>query len=246
MPEGTIYTCPMHPEVRQVGPGSCPICGMALEPLLASADAGPNPELARHDAAVLDRRSRSRVPVVRARDGRAPDRPASCVGQQTSNWLQLVLATPVVLWAGWPFFVRGWQSLVTRNLNMFTLIAHGHRRRVALQRRRHARARTVPGGVPRPRRRGRGLFRGGRGDHGAGAARPGARAARARDRPAARSARCSTLRRRPRGACGGRQRRGGAARPGRRSATGCACGRARRCRSTAWWSKGAARSTSRW
>ena len=124
VPEGTIYTCPMHPEIRQVGPGSCPICGMALEPVLVTADAGPNPRARRHDAPVLDR-ARARGAGRRARDGRAP--PASIISsrQQTSNWIQLLLATPVVLWAGWPFFVRGWQSLVTRNLNMFTLIAMG-------------------------------------------------------------------------------------------------------------------------
>ena len=124
MPAGTIYTCPMHPEVRQVGPGSCPICGMALEPRLASADAGPNAEL-------IDMSRRFWIGLalsasgVRARDGRHIAGLNHVIGQQTSNWLQFILATPVVLWAGWPFFVRGWQSVVTRNLNMFTLIALG-------------------------------------------------------------------------------------------------------------------------
>ena len=124
LPEGTVYTCPMHPEVRQTGPGSCPICGMALEPLVASADAGPNPEL-------VDMTRRFRiglvlaVPVFVLEMGGHLLGLTHVIGQQTSNWLQLGLATPVVLWAGWPFFVRGWQSLVTRKLNMFTLIALG-------------------------------------------------------------------------------------------------------------------------
>ena len=124
VPEGTIYTCPMHPEIRQVGPGSCPICGMALEPDLVTADAGPNPELADMTrrfwiGLVLA------VPVLILEMGGHLTGLTHWLGQQTSNWLQLVLATPVVLWAGWPFFERGWQSLLTRNLNMFTLIAMG-------------------------------------------------------------------------------------------------------------------------
>ena len=124
VPEGTIYTCPMHPEIRQVGPGSCPICGMALEPLLVSLEAEPNEEL-------IDMRRRLRIglaltiPVVILEMGGHFLGLDHYLGQRTSNWLQLILATPVVLWAGWPFFVRAWQSLVTRNLNMFTLIALG-------------------------------------------------------------------------------------------------------------------------
>lgn len=124
VPEGTIYTCPMHPEIRQVGPGSCPICGMALEPELVTAEAEPNPEL-------IDMTRRFWIgmalalPVVVLEMGGHLTGLTRWLGQQTSNWLQLVLATPVVLWAGWPFFERGWQSVVTRNLNMFTLIAIG-------------------------------------------------------------------------------------------------------------------------
>ena len=124
VPEGTIYTCPMHPEIRQVGPGSCPICGMALEPEVASLDAPPNPELA-------DMTRRFWIGLVLALPAVVLEMGGHLVGGHgwvdptLSNWIQFAFATPVVLWAGWPFFVRGWQSLVTRNLNMFTLIAIG-------------------------------------------------------------------------------------------------------------------------
>jgi Cu+-exporting ATPase len=119
-----IYTCPMHPEIRQVGPGSCPICGMALEPELAAPSGGPNPEL-------IDMTRRFWIglalalPVVVLEMGGHLFGAHAWIGQTPSNWIQLAFATPVVLWAGWPFFVRGWQSLRTRNLNMFTLIAMG-------------------------------------------------------------------------------------------------------------------------
>jgi Cu+-exporting ATPase len=124
VPEGTIYTCPMHPEVRQIGPGSCPICGMALEPELATAEAGPNPEL-------VDMTRRFWIglaltlPVVALEMGGHLTGLDMMLGQRLGNLVQLLFATPVVLWAGWSFFVRGWQSLRTRNLNMFTLIAMG-------------------------------------------------------------------------------------------------------------------------
>jgi P-type Cu+ transporter len=124
LPAGTIYTCPMHPEIRQVGPGSCPICGMALEPEVASLDTGPNPELA-------DMTRRFWIGLVLTAPVFVLEMGGHLVGghglieQTWSNWIQLALATPVVLWAGWPFLVRGWQSMVTRNLNMFTLIAMG-------------------------------------------------------------------------------------------------------------------------
>jgi Cu+-exporting ATPase len=123
-PEGTIYTCPMHPEIRQVGPGSCPICGMALEPERAGLTEGPSPEL-------LDMRRRFwigtilTVPVAALEMGGHVFGLDHLIEQQTSNWIQLALATPVVLWAGWPFFVRGWRSVFARSLNMFTLIAMG-------------------------------------------------------------------------------------------------------------------------
>jgi P-type Cu+ transporter len=123
VPQGTIYTCPMHPQIRQIGPGSCPICGMALEPVFASAT-GPNPELVDMTrrfwtALVLS------LPIVVLEMGGHFFGAHNWIAQTTSNWVQFVLATPVVWWAGWPFFVRGWQSLRTRNLNMFTLIAMG-------------------------------------------------------------------------------------------------------------------------
>jgi Cu+-exporting ATPase len=125
VPEGTEYTCPMHPEIVQVGPGSCPICGMALEPMLVSLDDGPNHEL-------IDMTRRFWIglaltaPVFALEMG-AHLIPAlhHLVPPATSAWIQLALATPVVLWAGWPFFVRGAQSVVTRHFNMFTLIALG-------------------------------------------------------------------------------------------------------------------------
>ena len=121
---GTIYTCPMHPEIRQVGPGSCPICGMALEPVTVTAESGPNPELADMTQRFWIGLALS-VPVLILEMGGHLTGLTMLLGQQFSNWLQLILVTPVVLWAGWPFFVRGLQSLVTRNLNMFTLIALG-------------------------------------------------------------------------------------------------------------------------
>jgi Cu+-exporting ATPase len=124
MPAGTIYTCPMHPEIRQVGPGTCPICGMALEPEVASLDSGPNPELADMTQRFWIGGLLSLPPVVLEMGGHLAG-PHNWIDPTLSNWIQLLLATPVVLWAGWPFFVRGWQSLLTRNLNMFTLIAMG-------------------------------------------------------------------------------------------------------------------------
>lgn len=124
VPEGTVYTCPMHPQIRQIGPGNCPICGMALEPVIATAESGPSEEY-------LDMRRRFWVglvlslPVLVLEMGAHLTNLHMLLGPQMSNWLQMVLATPVVLWAGWPFFQRGWQSLVTRHLNLFTLIAMG-------------------------------------------------------------------------------------------------------------------------
>ena len=119
------YTCPMHPEIRQPGPGACPICGMALEPVVVTADSGPNPELAD-----MTRRfwlgTLLTVPVVLLEMGaHFVDAIADAMSPAANTWAQLALATPVVLWAGWPFFVRGWASVRNRSLNMFTLIAMG-------------------------------------------------------------------------------------------------------------------------
>lgn len=118
------YTCPMHPQVRQMGPGSCPICGMALEPVLATAEQGESPEL----------RDMTRrfwiglaltLPVFALEMGGHLFNIHHLIAQQTSNWVQLLLGTPVVLWAGWPFFVRAVASVENRSLNMFSLIALG-------------------------------------------------------------------------------------------------------------------------
>ncbi|SEQ39240.1 heavy metal translocating P-type ATPase [Nitrosomonas ureae] len=120
----TIYTCPMHPQIRQTGPGSCPLCGMALEPAEISLDDAPNSEL-------VDMTRRFWIslmlttPVFILEMGGHLLGLAHLISAQISNWTQLSLATPVVLWAGWPFFVRGWQSIRNRALNMFTLIAMG-------------------------------------------------------------------------------------------------------------------------
>src|SRR6476620_3081124 len=124
VPDGTIYTCPMHPEIRQVGPGSCPICGMALEPDVVSLDTPPNPELADMTRRFWIGLALSVPPVVLEMGSHLVGG-HGWIDPTVSNWIQLIFATPVVVWAGWPFFVRGWQSLVTRHLNMFTLIAIG-------------------------------------------------------------------------------------------------------------------------
>ena len=123
---GVVHTCPMHPQVRQAGPGSCPICGMALEPLEVTAEAVPN-----HELADMSRRfwaglaltlpvfileMGSHIPGLGLHD---------LVPPRTSTWIQFALSTPVVLWAGWPFFQRGWASMRSGHLNMFTLIALG-------------------------------------------------------------------------------------------------------------------------
>ncbi|HEU5286601.1 MAG TPA: heavy metal-binding domain-containing protein, partial [Sphingomicrobium sp.] len=121
--QGTIWTCPMHPQIRRNGPGQCPICGMALEPLEPTLEDGPNPELTDMNRRFWASAALS-LPLVLLVVG------GELLGWQplpmrTSMWVQLALATPVVLWGGWPFFDRFWASLRTRNLNMFTLIGLG-------------------------------------------------------------------------------------------------------------------------
>lgn len=123
VPAGTIWTCPMHLQIRQDGPGTCPICGMALEPLEPTLKEGPNPEL-------IDMTRRFWVSAAFSVPLVVLVVLMELVGWEVmpmrmSQWVQLVLAAPVVLWGGWPFFERFWQSLRTRNLNMFTLIGLG-------------------------------------------------------------------------------------------------------------------------
>jgi len=126
MPEGTIYTCPMHPEIEQVGPGDCPICGMALEPMGApTGEEGPNPEL-------VDFTRRFRIgaaltlPLLVLTMGPMLGLPVrDWIGERATLWIELALGAPVILWVGWPFLVRGARSFQTGNLNMFSLIAMG-------------------------------------------------------------------------------------------------------------------------
>jgi Cu+-exporting ATPase len=124
VPEGAIWTCPMHPEVQQPGPGSCPICGMALEPMTPTLNDGPSGEYA-------DMKRRFVIglilalPVVALEMGGHLTGLRHLLDGKIANLIQMALATPVVLWAGWPFFERGWASVRSRHLNMFTLIAMG-------------------------------------------------------------------------------------------------------------------------
>ena len=121
--EAVIYTCPMHPEVRQTGPGACPICGMALEPEIVTRDAPENHELSDMTRRLWIAAALS-VPVFVLAMG-AHIGIGAVVPEKVSAWVQLLLSTPVALGCGWPFLERGWSSLKTRNLNMFTLIALG-------------------------------------------------------------------------------------------------------------------------
>jgi P-type Cu+ transporter len=123
-PAGAIYTCPMHPEIRQDHPGACPICGMALEPEIATEATGPSAELVDMTRRFWIALALS-VPVFALEMGGHLAGSHWLLPEGLSNWIQLALATPVALWAGWPFFERGWASLKSRNLNMFTLIAMG-------------------------------------------------------------------------------------------------------------------------
>ncbi len=122
--EGVIYTCPMHPQIRQPGPGNCPICGMALEPETPVLQEGPSAELTDMTRRFWIGLALS-IPVLFLEMGGHLFDLHMLVSPKTSDWVQMVLATPVVLWAGWPFFERGWKSILSRHLNMFTLIAMG-------------------------------------------------------------------------------------------------------------------------
>jgi P-type Cu+ transporter len=127
VPTGTKsleYTCPMHPQIRQIGPGSCPICGMALEPVVMTAEGIESPEL-REMARLFWGGLALTLPVFILEMGSHLFNLHRLISPQASNWLQLVLGTPVVLWAGWPFFIRAWESVKHRSPNMFSLIALG-------------------------------------------------------------------------------------------------------------------------
>jgi Cu+-exporting ATPase len=126
MPKGTQYTCPMHPEIVQDGPGDCPLCGMALEPMgVPTGEEGPNPELVDFTRRFWVGAALTLPVLVLAMAPHLGLPLREALGENAASWAELVLSTPVVLWAGWPFFVRGWKSLVNRSLNMFTLIAMG-------------------------------------------------------------------------------------------------------------------------
>jgi len=123
-PPGTVFTCPMHPEIEQDGPGDCPICGMALEPKGVPAEEGPSAELRDLSRRLVGSAVLALPTLVLAMGDMLPGIGAR-VPATLGAWIQLVLATPVVLWGGWPFLVRAWASLRNRRANMFTLIALG-------------------------------------------------------------------------------------------------------------------------
>jgi Cu+-exporting ATPase len=121
----TRYTCPMHPEIVRDEPGDCPICGMALEPMTVTADEGPSAELVSMTRRFWISAALSIPLIVLTMGGMVGLDVDAWIDRSISGWLQFLLAAPVVLWGGAPFFQRGWQSVVNRRLNMFTLIALG-------------------------------------------------------------------------------------------------------------------------
>ena len=122
----TEYTCPMHPEIVQAEPGSCPLCGMALEPRSVSLEEAENPELVDMTRRFWVSTALALPVLLLAMGEMIPGQPLEqMISRALGGWLQFILATPVVLWGGWPFFQRGWASVVNRNPNMFTLIAMG-------------------------------------------------------------------------------------------------------------------------
>lgn len=121
LPAGTVYTCPMHPEIRQPHPGNCPKCGMTLEPVMPQAEEQDNPELADFQRRFWATLPLTVVVTVLAMAGHR----LGWFDMAVQSWVELVLSVPIVLWAGWPFFVRGWQSVVHRSPNMWTLIGLG-------------------------------------------------------------------------------------------------------------------------
>ena len=177
----TQWTCPMHPQIVRDAPGSCPICGMALEPRTITAEQPENPEL-------VDMRRRFRVAVALTAPLVLMMLSALVPGQSlhhllpiaATGWIELALAAPVVLWCGWPFLVRGWRSIVDRSPNMFHTDRARHGGGLPLQRRDRGDTRPLPRLLPRRERAPRHLFRGRRRDRDARAPGAGPRAAGAR------------------------------------------------------------------
>ena len=177
--EKVVYTCPMHPEIRQDQPGACPKCGMDLVPERGEAESDED------DAELRGMTRRFWVAValglpvlLLAMLPMAGVPLDKWIGAKPIAWIEFVLSTPVVLWAGWPFFQRAWRSVLTWNLNMFTLIALGTGAAYCYS----VVVLLFPGIIPEAFRQGgqnRGLFRGGGGDYGPGPARPGAGGPRA-------------------------------------------------------------------
>ena len=246
-PPATEYTCPMHPEIVQIGPGACPICGMALEPRTVSPRRWAESRTGRHDAALLDRSVLLSLPVfvTAMADMLAGHAGGGLLGTQTANWIGLVFGTPVVFWAGWPFFERAWASLVNRSPNMFTLIAMGVGSAYVYS----ALGTIAPGIFPdgfREHGSVADLFRHRRRDHRrwscsarcSSSAHAAARAPRSRQLLGLAPRTARVVR--------GRRRNGRRRSPMSASATSAASVPAKRCRSTASWSRDGAPSTSRW
>ncbi len=179
LPKGTLYTCPMHPEIVQEGPGHCPICGMALEPMGVPGEDETNPEL-------IDFTRRLKVAVPLSAALVVLDMGAHVfhlnllpfLSPETQQWLKLALAIPAVLWCGWPFFVRGFASIRSGYLNMFTLIGLGTGAAFLYSVVATVAPWLFPDGDARRARPRAGLLRGRRRHRRARAARPGARAPR--------------------------------------------------------------------
>jgi Cu+-exporting ATPase len=160
-PAGTLYTCPMHPQIVQQGPGICPICGMALEPKgVPAGDAGPESRACRFHPAPEDRGGADGA-APRRRHGTGP-RPAAAPLDRRAwpGWIELALATPVVAWCGRPFFERGWASIVNRSPNMWTLISIGVLAAYAYSLVAVLAPRPLPARLSDARRHGRALLRG--------------------------------------------------------------------------------------
>ena len=231
-PAGTIYTCPMHPQIRQAGPGNCPICGMTLEPETVTADYRPQRRTDRHDAALLDRIG-SRGPGCRARNGRASHQSAYVAFARRFE-LDRARAGDAGRAVGGLAVLRAGMGVAHEPQSQHVHAdRHGHGRRLGLQRGRNGCARPVPAGFPGNGRRGRrSISRRRRRSPSSCCSARCSNCARA-NRPAARSGPCSTLRRRPRAASAPTAPTRKSASKRSRSAIGCASGPAKRSRSTA-------------